>query len=109
MTDQHRRAAPGSGTSDRSIELEGATVLILGAGGAMGRQLALEAVRHRPARLLLADDRVSLKSIDGSLSEDAELIEVDIDDRPGLRAILAEHHPDVVVHVTPPSHAVVDD
>ena len=39
----------------------------------------------------------------------AELIVVDIDDRPGMRAVLDEHHPDVVVHVTPPSHAVVDD
>ena len=101
--------APESATVGPAIDLEGAVVLIVGAGGPMGRQFALEAARHHPARLLLADDRASLKRIDDSLSDSAELIVVDIDDRPGLRAVLAEHRPDVVVHVMPPTHAVVDD
>jgi hypothetical protein len=109
MPDHGPSPASGQEAAGRPIELEGASVLIIGAGGPMGRQFSLEAVRHRPGRLLLADDRVSLSRIDAALAEGAELIAVDIDDRPGLRAVLAEHHPDIVVHVTPPSHAVVDD
>ncbi len=109
MPDQSPPPSSRPEAVDRPIELEGATVLIIGAGGPMGRQFALEAVRHKPARLLLADDRAALNRIDDSLSDGAELIVVDIDDRPGLRAVLDEHRPDVVVHVTPPSHAVVDD
>ncbi|MGZ4727017.1 MAG: hypothetical protein ACXWB2_04795, partial [Acidimicrobiales bacterium] len=109
MADQGRQPESGPEATGRPIELEGASVLILGAGGPMGRQFALEAVRHHPARLLLADDRAALNRIDSSLSESAELLAVNIDDRPGIQAILAECHPDVVVHVTPPRHAVVDD
>jgi len=109
MPEQSPPPASGPEAVGRPIELEGATVLIIGAGGPMGRQFALEAVRHKPARLLLANDRTALNRIDASLSDGAELVVVDIDDRPGLRALLAECRPDVVVHVTPPSHAVVDD
>jgi len=109
MPESGKQPVSGTDALGQPIQLEGASVLIVGAGGPMGRQFALEAVRHHPARLLLADDRASLNRIDDSLSDNAELIVVDIDDRPGLRAVLAEHRPDVVVHVTPPSHAVVDD
>jgi hypothetical protein len=109
MAEQSPLTPSGAEAAGRPVELEGATVLIIGAGGPMGRQFALEAMRHNPARLLLADERASLNHVDAAVSEGAELIVVDIDDRPGLRAVLDEHHPDVVVHVTPPSHAVVDD
>lgn len=82
----------------------GKVVLVTGAGGSIGSELALQAHKLGPSRLLLVDrDESALHSVqlslygNGLLDTD-ETILCDIRDEDALQSIFERHQPDVVFH-----------
>ncbi len=102
QTDEHQIAA----------FLLGKTILITGAGGSIGSEIARQVHRYSPKRVLLLDrDESALQeaqlSIDGSgllMSED--LILCDIRDTERVQSIFHEIQPDVVFHAAALKHLV---
>jgi FlaA1/EpsC-like NDP-sugar epimerase/dTDP-4-amino-4,6-dideoxygalactose transaminase len=88
--------------------LEGATVLVTGAGGSIGSEIARQVARFRPGRLLLLDRDESLlhDTVTDELA-DAEPVLADIRDRPRLRAIFDRYHPHVVFHAAAHKHVPI--
>jgi FlaA1/EpsC-like NDP-sugar epimerase len=90
--------------------LEGRRVLITGAGGSIGSELARQIFRCNPSRLLLMDhSEFNLFEIDRELrtSNDMELIVpllVDIKDKTALEAAMKEFNPEVVFHAAAYKH-----
>ena len=76
-------------TEEIADYLEGATVLVTGAGGSIGSEIARQVARYRPGRLLLLDRDESLLHetvTDDLAGAGAEPVLVDIRDRPRVRA-----------------------
>jgi FlaA1/EpsC-like NDP-sugar epimerase/dTDP-4-amino-4,6-dideoxygalactose transaminase len=88
--------------------LEGATVLVTGAGGSIGSEIARQVARFRPGRLLLLDRDESL--LHETVSDDlaaAEPVLADIRDRPRLRSIFERYRPHVVFHAAAHKHVPI--
>jgi FlaA1/EpsC-like NDP-sugar epimerase/dTDP-4-amino-4,6-dideoxygalactose transaminase len=88
--------------------IEGATVLVTGAGGSIGSEIARQVARYKPARLLLLDRDESLLHdlVCGEL-EVAEPILADIRDEARLRDIFDRYRPDVVFHAAAHKHVPI--
>lgn len=95
-----------------SIEamIRGKTVLVTGAGGSIGSELARQALRFGPANLLLSErSEGALFNIDREVSPTADdgcvipLI-ADVTDEGRLREIFAQYRPDVVLHAAAHKH-----
>ncbi|GIU86613.1 MAG: hypothetical protein KatS3mg009_1128 [Acidimicrobiia bacterium] len=88
--------------------LEGATVLVTGAGGSIGSEIARQVLRYRPARLLLLDRDESLLHdlVCGELTA-GEPILADIRDESRLRDIFERYRPDVVFHAAAHKHVPI--
>jgi FlaA1/EpsC-like NDP-sugar epimerase len=90
--------------------LENKVVLVTGAGGSIGSQLCETVREFAPARLLMLDHaenslhRLQLRLEGRALLTSPDLILCDIRDREGLRAVFAEHRPDVVFHAAAHKH-----
>ncbi|MDQ1667693.1 MAG: hypothetical protein QOH75_3724, partial [Actinomycetota bacterium] len=90
--------------------LTGKRVLVTGAGGSIGSELCRQLTRFAPASLVMLDrDESALHgvqlSIQGrALLDSRELVVADIRDRQRLRAVFAEHRPDVVFHAAALKH-----
>jgi FlaA1/EpsC-like NDP-sugar epimerase len=85
--------------------LEGATVLVTGAGGSIGSEIARQVARFKPGRLLLLDrDESLLHEIVNDDLADAEAVLADIRDRPRLRSIFERYRPQVVFHAAAHKH-----
>jgi len=90
--------------------LGGQTILITGAGGSIGSEIARQVLRYRPTRVVLLDrDESSLHetqlSIDGSgllTSEDLALCDLRDGDR--LQSILDDVRPQIVFHAAALKH-----
>jgi FlaA1/EpsC-like NDP-sugar epimerase/dTDP-4-amino-4,6-dideoxygalactose transaminase len=99
-----RQAAPvdSAGIGDY---LRDATVLVTGAGGSIGSEIAHQVARYHPGRLLLLDrDETLLHDVAiGSLGG-AETILLDLCDRERVIALLAETRPAVVFHAAANKH-----
>lgn len=86
------------------------TVLITGAGGTIGAELARQVVRHAPRRLVLLDrSEYMLFSIDLDLQERAPEIErravlTDVQQRALLACVFDEERPDLVLHAAAVKH-----
>lgn len=99
-------------TDEDQIEqfLAGEVVLITGAGGSIGSELARQVHRYSPARVVLLDrDESALHetqlSIDGSgLLDSSDLVLCDIRDRPRLLQVMADIRPGVVFHAAALKH-----
>jgi len=93
-----------------SMELAGKTVLVTGAGGSIGSELARQVVRFSPAKLLLVERaEFALFNIDRSLreSDSADLLiplVADIGDAPRMRSIFETYRPQVVIHAAAHKH-----
>ena len=85
--------------------LGGATVLITGAGGSIGSEIARQVVRYNPGRILLLDRDESLLHdvVSGSLAG-AEPMLVDVRDRGRVSDLFERHRPDVVFHAAAHKH-----
>ena len=85
--------------------IAGATVLITGAGGSIGSEIAKQVAELAPARLVLLDhDETHLHDVNGQLESPAELDLTDIRDRDRIGALMQRLRPDVVFHAAAHKH-----
>ena len=78
-----------------AAHVEGATILVTGGTGCIGRVLLDQLLPHRPARLVsLSRGRTALPRIDG-----VEFVYGDVRYRSSLDEVFAEIRPDIVFHV----------
>lgn len=97
------------------LMLNGKTVLITGAAGSIGSQLARQALNFTPERLALLDnDENDLYEVVKSLSARAasrgvalEMVVADIRDALRIDQVLATHRPDLVLHAAAYKHVPV--
>ncbi|HJZ78837.1 MAG TPA: polysaccharide biosynthesis protein, partial [Pyrinomonadaceae bacterium] len=91
-------------------ELAGKTVMVTGAGGSIGSELARQVVRFAPGKLLLVERaEFALFNIDRSLREydSAGLIVplvADVGDERRMRTIFETYRPDAVIHAAAHKH-----
>jgi FlaA1/EpsC-like NDP-sugar epimerase len=97
-------------TAAVSGELAGKTVMVTGAGGSIGSELARQVLRFSPARLLLVERaEFALFAIDYELRRENPSLAIvalvgDIGDEPRMRAILDTYRPQVVIHAAAHKH-----
>lgn len=89
--------------------LEGERVLITGAGGSIGSELARQVSRYHPSSLvLLGRGENSIFEIDQELRHRQLFLGTplvcDVKDRQGLRTIFQKHYPSVVIHAAAHKH-----
>lgn len=90
--------------------LGGKVVMVTGAGGSIGAELARQVARFNPARLVLAERAEFAlfeveRSLRGSFPHLAIVPRVaDVGDEPRMRALFAEDRPQVVLHAAAHKH-----
>lgn len=90
--------------------INGKTVLVTGAGGSIGSELARQIARFGPAKLLLLDrDESALHAVQMSITgrallDDGTLQLVDIRDLDALRVVFAKERPQLVFHAAALKH-----
>lgn len=93
-----------------SGELSGKVVLVTGAGGSIGSELARQISKFNPRKLLLLErDESSLQATSMSLTghgllDSDDLVLADIRDLQGLHEVFQKHRPDVVFHAAALKH-----
>jgi FlaA1/EpsC-like NDP-sugar epimerase len=85
--------------------VSGAVVLITGAGGSIGSEIANQVSELAPGRLVLLDhDETHLHDVAGRLDGPVELDLTDIRDRGRVSSLLTRLRPDVVFHAAAHKH-----
>jgi len=90
--------------------LTGQRVLVTGAGGSIGSELARQVHRFGPKELILLDrDESALHAVQLSiygqgLLDTRDMVLADIRDVPALDLVFSEHRPDVVLHAAALKH-----
>jgi FlaA1/EpsC-like NDP-sugar epimerase len=91
-------------------ELAGKTVMVTGAGGSIGSELARQVMRFAPAHLLLVERaEFALFDIDCELRTDhpnrsIQALVADVGDESRMRAIFNRYRPQVVIHAAAHKH-----
>lgn len=94
-------------------ELAGKTVMVTGAGGSIGAELARQVLRFSPAHLLLVERaEFALFDIDHELkaanpTQSIVPLVADIGDEPRMRSIFSSYHPHVVIHAAAHKHVAL--
>ncbi len=85
--------------------LAGRCVLITGAGGSIGSEIARQVAAYHPARLVLLDhDETHLHDAAASIEGPTLQVLADIRHRRQMLAVFGEHRPDVVFHAAAHKH-----
>ena len=90
--------------------LAGKTVMVTGAGGSIGSELARQVARFKPSRLLLVERaEFALFEIDQELRRSFPELSImplvaDVGEEPRIRSIFSAHHPQVVLHAAAHKH-----
>ncbi|HUI03181.1 MAG TPA: polysaccharide biosynthesis protein, partial [Acidimicrobiales bacterium] len=88
--------------------LTGKRVLITGAGGSIGSEIARQVSEFHPAQLLLLDhDETHLHDVAVVLPGSCEQLLVDVADRAAVYEAFMRHRPDVVFHAAAHKHVPV--
>jgi len=88
--------------------LTGQCVLITGAGGSIGSEIARQVAEFNPARLLLLDhDETHLHDVAVILPGSSEQLLLDVSDRAAVFEAFLRHRPDVVFHAAAHKHVPV--
>ncbi len=93
-----------------SRELANKTVMVTGAGGSIGSELARQVIRFSPAKLLLVERaECALFTIDRALREFDSAGSIvpliaDVGDEPRMRSIFQSYKPHVVIHAAAHKH-----
>ena len=96
--------------SDVSKDLEAKIVMVTGAGGSIGSELARQILTYNPSRLILLDNaETPLFNIDMELKKEARDTEViasigDIRSTKGLERIFKAYRPEIVYHAAAYKH-----
>ena len=110
ITDVLGRHPIDTDLGDIADYLSGRRVLITGAGGSIGSELARQVHRFGPSRLVLLDrDESALHAVQLSLHghgllDDEDTVLNDIRDLEALDAVFAEHRPEIVFHAAALKH-----
>jgi FlaA1/EpsC-like NDP-sugar epimerase len=97
-------------TESISLELQGKTVMVTGAGGSIGSELARQVQRFAPAHLLLVERaEFALFDIDSELraqnpAQSIVPLVADVGDESRMRGIFSLYRPDVVIHSAAHKH-----
>jgi FlaA1/EpsC-like NDP-sugar epimerase len=88
--------------------LRGASVLVSGAGGSIGSEIARQVVGYGPSKLILLDrdDSLLCETAVGDLA-DSELILANVCDKGRMADVFAMHRPDVVFHAAAHKHVPI--
>ena len=88
--------------------LAGQTVLVTGAGGSIGSEIARQVANYAPGRLLLLDrDETLLHDVAVGPLASAEPILADICDDIRVREVFSRYRPDVVFHAAAQKHVPI--
>jgi len=95
-------------TSIRDL-IRGKNILITGAGGSIGTELALQISRHNPARIILADrDESALYGIHEKLTQDHFLNHsvcvMDVQLEAAVESVFSQYNPHLVFHTAAYKH-----
>ena len=82
-------------------------MLVTGAGGSIGSEIARQVLRYGPARLVLLDRDESLLFETVTSLGKADAVLADIRDPARLREVFARHRPDVVFHAAAHKHVPI--
>ena len=90
--------------------LHGRRVLVTGAGGSIGAELARQAARFAPASLVLLDHAenglyfIQRELLDRGVSVPVHAVVADLRDAAGVEGVVAAHRPEVVLHAAAHKH-----
>lgn len=109
VEDLLRRAPARIDVSSVSAALQGSRVLITGAGGSIGGELARQIAGFEPSELILLGRGENsifevMQSLEASKATVVNPVILDIRERDRLRALLMETRPDVVFHAAAHKH-----
>jgi FlaA1/EpsC-like NDP-sugar epimerase len=97
-------------TTSISAELAGKTVMVTGAGGSIGSELARQVLRFKPSQLLLVERaEFALFDIDNELraqnpTQSILPLVADVGDESRMRGVFELFHPQVVIHAAAHKH-----
>lgn len=88
--------------------LGGKSVLVTGAGGSVGSEIARQVARYKPAHLILLDhDETHLYDAASTIAGPCHQVLGDVTDPDGLLEVFVRHRPDVVFHAAAHKHVPV--
>jgi len=87
--------------------LGGGAVLVSGAGGSIGSEIARQVAQYGPSKLILLDRDDTLLSETAAEIPEAELVLANIRDREHICHAFEQHRPDVVFHAAAHKHVPI--
>jgi FlaA1/EpsC-like NDP-sugar epimerase len=87
--------------------LGGGAVLVSGAGGSIGSEIARQVARYGPSKLILLDRDDTLLCETAAELGEAELVLANIRDRERIGRAFEQHRPDVVFHAAAHKHVPI--
>ncbi len=88
--------------------IAGSTVLVTGAGGSIGSEIARQVAAGEPHRLILLDhDETHLHDVAAELTGPIDVCLADVRNRHQIRALFRQHRPTIVFHAAAHKHVPI--